>query len=66
MYALYVIFDDLSDDPDDRYGVRASQFISSFNQIYNNIRFLDIDVDDDGKSDQYEEMASSSSELKRR
>lgn len=66
MYALYTIYDDLSDDPDDRAGERASQFLSSFNQIYNNIRFLDVDVDDDGKSDQYEEMASSSSELKRR
>lgn len=63
---LSIIYGDLSDSPDDKYQIKADMYERFFENTYVNLKFLNIDVDDDGIEDQFEELNSASPEIVRR
>lgn len=62
--ALAVIFEDLTDSPDDIYMVRAKMYEDKFNKAMD-MFFLSIDKDDDGLKDRSEELRSFTPKLRR-
>ena len=63
---LAIIYADLSDSPDDKYQVKSDKYEGYYAKAYTKLMFLNIDVDDDGIEDQFEELNTASSELLRR
>jgi len=64
--ALSIIFDDVSDRPDDKYNQRALKYNSRYKTHLNQLQFLSIDVNDDGRQDINEEQASTTVAILRR
>jgi hypothetical protein len=63
---LSIIFDDVSDKIDDKYDQRARKYNTRYKAVMNNLQFLGLDVDDDGKADISEEQASITALILRR
>ncbi len=59
-YALHLIYQDLSDDVDDKWQEKANQCLTKFNEIFKlwSGRKLTLDIDGDGKEDDGEKELS--------